>query len=288
MAYHQRHVMYTPSGPPPPPPDHVGSNGAQQWQPKHTCLAVAMEVHGERVSGAVRRRRQRRLRQWHRHERLAVQMALANAANQSAQPKRYGDRGRRGQERWRSRIPRRRGVLGSTVASAMSSWTDGGTAGGRFCAAFLEEAEANDLEAEYMELVRSGFSKSLASLERMREVVRRRKVLHQKGRGRKKRKRKKRKLPKGSSPRSLPARAVRTRKSGHLSCGSCWCSVSGCCLTSPGLLGLLGHDFFDVSVLYAQLGPILDTRTCVSLRDIWVGFPQPIVSGSRLFDAVCA
>ena len=34
--------------------------------------------------------------------------------------------------------------------------------------AFLEEAEANDLEVEYMELVRSGFSKSPASLERMR------------------------------------------------------------------------------------------------------------------------
>ena len=46
----------------------------------------------------------------------------------------------------------------------------------------------------------------------------------------------KRKLPKPSSPRFLPARAVRTRKSGHPSCGSSWCSVSGCCLTSPGLL----------------------------------------------------
>ena len=83
-----------------------------------------------------------------------------------------------------------------------------------------------------MELVRSGLSKSPASLERMREVARRRQVLHQKSRGRKKKKRKKRNLPKGSSPRSLPARAVRTRKSGHLSCGS----VSWCCLTSPGLL----------------------------------------------------
>ena len=51
--------------------------------------------------------------------------------------------------------------------------------------AFLEEAEAKDLEVEYMELGRSGFSKSPAS-ERMREVVRRRHVLRQKGRGRKK------------------------------------------------------------------------------------------------------
>ena len=62
-------------------------------------------------------------------------------------------------------------------------------------------------------------------------------MLHQKSRGRKKKKkRKKRKLSKGSAPRFLPARAVRTRKSGHPSCGSSWCSVSGCCLTSPGLL----------------------------------------------------
>ena len=132
------------------------------------------------------------------------------------------------------------------------------------------QAEANDLEVEFMELVRSGFSKSPASLERMREVVRRRQMLHQKARGRKK-KRKKRKLPKGSSPRSLPARAVRTRKSGHLSCGSSWCLVSGCCLTSPGLLDYWETTFFDVSVFYAQLGPILDTRTCVSLRVIWDG-----------------
>ena len=32
------------------------------------------------------------------------------------------------------------------------------------------------------------------------------------------------------------------------------------------IIGLLGDDFFDVSVFYAQPGPILDTRTCVSLR----------------------
>ena len=37
------------------------------------------------------------------------------------------------------------------------------------------------------------------------------------------------------------------------------------------IIGLLGDDFIDVSVVYAQLGPILDTRTCVSLRVIWDG-----------------
>ena len=39
----------------------------------------------------------------------------------------------------------------------------------------------------------------------------------------------------------------------------------------PGVRCLSGEDFFDVSVFYAQLGPILDTRTCVSLRVIWDG-----------------
>ena len=46
--------------------------------------AVAMECHGERVSGAAKRRRERRLRQWHRHERLTVQMALCEALHHAA------------------------------------------------------------------------------------------------------------------------------------------------------------------------------------------------------------
>ena len=36
--------------------------------------------------GPAMRRRERRLRQWHRHERLTVQMAFAAAAHHSAQP----------------------------------------------------------------------------------------------------------------------------------------------------------------------------------------------------------
>ena len=84
---------------------------------------------------------------------------------------------------------------------------------------FFEEAEAKDLEVEYLELARTASHDSRPWSS---------------GRGRKKKKKwKKRKLPKCSSPRSLPARTVRTRKSGHLSCGSSWCSVSGCCLSSP-------------------------------------------------------
>ena len=72
--------------------------------------------------------------------------------------------------------------------------------------AFLEEAEATDLAAEYMELVRYGFMSSPASSERMREVIQRRHVLRQKGRGRKKKKKRKKRLPQSSRPR-LPRTA---------------------------------------------------------------------------------
>ena len=66
--------------------------------------------------------------------------------------------------------------------------------------AFLEEIEANDLEVEYMQLVHDGFHKSPALTERMREVMRRRHVLRQKGRGRKKKKRRKKRLPRSPRP----------------------------------------------------------------------------------------
>ena len=42
-----------------------------------------MKSHGELAgSGAAKRRRARRPRQWHRHEQLTVQMALHHAAPQ--------------------------------------------------------------------------------------------------------------------------------------------------------------------------------------------------------------
>ena len=77
--------------------------------------------------------------------------------------------------------------------------------------AFLEEVEANDLEVEYMKLVHEGFHKSPALTERMQEVMRRRHVLRQKGRGRKKKKRRKRRTPRTSSLPSLrrPRRRLR-------------------------------------------------------------------------------
>ena len=44
----------------------------------------AMECHGERVTGAAKRRRERRLRSWSKHERQTVAMALAEALHHSA------------------------------------------------------------------------------------------------------------------------------------------------------------------------------------------------------------
>ena len=51
-----------------------------------------------------------------------------------------------------------------------------------------EEVELEDLEVEFMELVRVGFHHSPALVERMREVMRRRHVLFQNGRGKRKKK----------------------------------------------------------------------------------------------------
>ena len=62
-----------------------------------------------------------------------------------------------------------------------------------------------------MKLVHEGFHKSPALTERMQEVMRRRHVLRQKGRGRKKKKRRKRRTPRTSSLPSLrrPRRRLR-------------------------------------------------------------------------------
>ena len=61
------------------------------------------------------------------------------------------------------------------------------------------------------------------------------------------------------------------------------------------MLGFFIGDHFmveNVDVLGALLGPSVDTRPCVSLRDIWkislVVFLRSIVPGSYLFDAVRA
>ena len=48
-------------------------------------LVVDMPLHGEHAAGAAKRRRDRRLRAWHRHVRTTVAMELATALHHSAQ-----------------------------------------------------------------------------------------------------------------------------------------------------------------------------------------------------------
>ena len=56
----------------------------------------------------------------------------------------------------------------------------------------------------------------------------------------------------------------------------------------PKLAGETASE--NVFVFSAWLGPSVDTRSCVSLRDIWkissVVFLRPLVSGSHLFSLV--
>ena len=120
-------------------------------------------------------------------------------------------RGASWQRRLRSMVrhPRCRSVLGSTsgigyevpVLQLAEQPVDASSL------AFLEEAEVKALEVEYMELVRFGFSKSPASLERMKEVARRRQVLR-----RKRKKRRKKRTTRTSSSRSTPGRARRRHR----------------------------------------------------------------------------
>ena len=58
-----------------------------QWVSTVFCSvapAVDMLLHGERDSGAAKRRRERRLRSWLKHERQTVRMALAEALHHSS------------------------------------------------------------------------------------------------------------------------------------------------------------------------------------------------------------
>ena len=98
--------------------------------------------------------------------------------------------------------------------------------------AFPEEAEEKDLAAEYLELARTASRDSPALVERLREVVRRRHVLRQKGRGRKKKKRKK---SDGLVPLSNALLGFTVDTSS--------------CLGPGGFLGRIPHIFFVMVVL---------------------------------------
>ena len=164
------------------------------------------------------------MRSWWRHEQQCVRMALTAATHHSAEKVVAGETysGLRAQKTVSE--GRRPGVLKDPGPPWVEAVTVGhvaalvpplvvpllqGDEGVDAALEFLEEAEAKDLEVEYMALVRSGFSKS----ERMREVVRRRHVLRQKGCGRKKKKRKRMKLLKSSSLHS--SSGVRIRRCGQ-------------------------------------------------------------------------
>ena len=92
----------------PPPPQ----SNAAQGKPQHQCVGLfslsvsssglAMSDREPAGEGAARRRRERRLRQWARHEKLSVQMALYEYKHHSSR----GQRKDRAGERPRTTRPR--------------------------------------------------------------------------------------------------------------------------------------------------------------------------------------
>ena len=136
--------------------------------------------------------------------------------------------------------------------------------------AFLEEAEEKVLEVEYLELARTVTSHD--SVERLWEVVRRRHVLRQKGRGRKKKKRRKRRLPRSPRP--------------HLVCG--------CCLRSTRASTRLPRTawFYSGYMFLPRSRRLFGTNSTLFLREggacavriwkTWTFHAHP-VSGTHLF-----
>ena len=91
MNFQKTHVLVkkSPTRPlPPPPPEHVHSNGGTAVPTEGFCVQRMDAMAADRV-GAAKRRRERRLRQFLRHERLSVALALAAAQHHFA-PKSAG------------------------------------------------------------------------------------------------------------------------------------------------------------------------------------------------------
>ena len=88
----ERRVSCTPSEPPPPPPEHEGSRvDTAVVDPVFICLQrlIRMMAGGDLDGeGAARRRRERHLRSWLRHERQSVAMALAEFKHHSSRGQR--------------------------------------------------------------------------------------------------------------------------------------------------------------------------------------------------------
>ena len=226
-----------------PPPTPTGSNSLRDLCFSLRCTIMDDPSGRPPAGGVARRRRERRLRAQLRHEQQTVRMVLATVTHHSFQVGTAHD-GLRAQKTVTStkeveeRVPHaglraqkapppgmRPGVLQDPAPQGRVGQHSGigyelvlaldvpvlhmvEQPVDASALAFLEEIEANDLEDEYMKLVHAGFHKSPALKERMREVMRRREVLRQKGRGRKKKKRRKRRTPRTSS---LPSRRPRRR-----------------------------------------------------------------------------
>ena len=220
---------------------HTGSNSLRDLCFSLRCTMMDDPSGRPPVGGVARRRRERRLRAQLRHEQQTVRMVLATVTHHSFQVGTAHD-GLRAQKTVTStkeveeRVPHaglraqkapppgmRPGVLQDPAPQGRVGQHSGigyelvlaldvpvlqtvEQPVDASALAFLEEIEANDLEDEFMKLVHAGFHKSSALTERMREVVQRREVLRQKGRGRKKKKRRKRRTPRTSS---LPSRRPR-------------------------------------------------------------------------------
>ena len=69
-------------------------------------LVVDMPLHGEHAAGAAKRRRDRRLRAWHRHVRTTVAMELATALHHSAQRVEVPREGVEGEQHYAPRRPK--------------------------------------------------------------------------------------------------------------------------------------------------------------------------------------
>ena len=209
-------------------------------------VVVAMESHGEHDDSA-RRRRMRRLRQWQRHERMTVAMALTEATHQAA-PRRQKPVSpvREEVERATNYGPRalktpppgeRPGILAEPgpQRSDRSLRRSAGDSHPTLGLPVLAEVSGDAVDAST-----SRFLTAAARLARGRELQQLREEdqeLKNRPKRRKRKKRRRKRLPKASSSLRLVPRAVRTRQP-----GSSWCSVSGCCLTCPGLL-----DFWEMT-----------------------------------------
>ena len=71
---------------PPQPPQAVFRKSLPFCVDFRKTLAVDMSLHGERETGAAKRRRERQLRSWLKHERQTVRMVLAETFHHSSAP----------------------------------------------------------------------------------------------------------------------------------------------------------------------------------------------------------